>query len=96
MSFRTLFLVLELHNELFTNDIRVEGTASELKVLHFKHGQLEVVLSRTRDVIIDVVFVPTIHGTNLVNKVVVKFDKIALILELLNVYHADSAIFFNS
>ena len=57
---------------------------------------MEVILSCTRDVSIYVLFVPTIHGTNGVDTIVVKFDKVVLFLELFNVYHADSAILFNS
>ena len=33
-----------------------------------------------------------IHGTNGVNTIVVKFNKVVLILELFNIYHADSAM----
>ena len=69
--------------------------ASELQVLHCEHGQLEVILSRTRGVSIYVLFVPMIHGTNGVNTIVVKFNKVVLILELFNIYHADSAMIFN-
>ena len=58
----------------------MEGTASELPLLHCEHGQLEIILSRTRDVMIDVLFVPTIHGTDGVNATVVKFEKVVLIL----------------
>ena len=73
----------------------MEGPASELQVLHCEHGQLEVILSCTRDVSIDVLFVPTIHGTNGVNTIVFRFDKVILVLELFNVYHADNAMLFN-
>ena len=70
--------------------------ASELQVLHCERVNLEVILSYNRDVSIDVLFVPSIHGTNVVNAIVIKFDKFVLILKLFNVYHADSAMPFDS
>ena len=73
----------------------MEGTSSELLLLRCEHGQLEVVLFCARDVSIDVLFIPTIHGTNGVNAIVVKFDKVVLILEMFDVYHLDSAMIFN-
>ena len=74
----------------------MEGTASELLVLHCENGQMEVILFRTRYVSIDVLFVPMIHGIYVVNAVVVKFDKVVLILELVSLYHSDSAMIFNT
>ena len=94
--FHTLLLVLERHNRIFTSAIEVEGTASELPVLPFEHGQMEVILSRTRDVSINVLFVPTINSTYGVNAIVVNFDKVVLILELVSLYHSDSAMIFNT
>ena len=90
-----LHLVLELHTALFDDDIRVEGMASELQVIHCEHGQLEVILSRTRGVSICVLSVTMIHGTNGGIMIVVKFNKVVIILELFNIYHADSAMIFN-
>ena len=74
----------------------MEGTASELQVLHCKHSHLEVILSRTRDVSIDALFIPMINGINGVDTIVLKIDKVVLILELFYVYLADSAMLFNS
>ena len=96
MSFHTLLLVLGHHSELFTNIIRVEGRSSALQAIHCEHGQLEVILSRTRGVSIYVLFVPMIHGTNGVNTIFVKFNKVVIILKLFNVYHADSTMLFDS
>ena len=73
----------------------MEGTASEITVFHCEHRQMEVILSHTRDISIDILFVPIIHGTNGLNVIVVKFNKVVLILKLLNVYHLDSVMLFN-
>ena len=73
----------------------MKGMDSELPAIHCKHIQLEVILPSTRDVSINFLFVPTIHGTNGLNTIVFRFDKVILVLELLNVYHADNAMLFN-